>query len=157
MDPFRGECGHAICRGCLALLHRADCPLCRAPLVEPATLQEIAEGRSYSYRVPAHYEDGHSLPLPLPTTTTSNGGGLCGGSSVASHQSMPTAATIGGNVESAEVGCGVNVEPPRGTRPGMTLCVVWRLQRDVALAEAVAQHHNMMMRHEQHGHQNYAS
>jgi hypothetical protein len=42
--------------------------------------------------------------------------------------------------EEVTIGCGVNVEPPKGTRPGMTLCVVWRLARDAALGEAVDRH-----------------
>ena len=42
--PYRGECGHTICGGCLERLPRTDCPFCRAPLAEPATLGEIAEG-----------------------------------------------------------------------------------------------------------------
>jgi hypothetical protein len=42
--PYRGECGHTICGGCLERLPRTDCPFCRAPLAEPATLEEIAGG-----------------------------------------------------------------------------------------------------------------
>ena len=44
VDPWRGDCGQALCRGCVA----------RLPLAQTATMREIAQGRIVSYKVALH-------------------------------------------------------------------------------------------------------
>ena len=117
--PYRGQCSHMICGGCLERLPRTDCPFCRAPLAEPATLEEIAGGLALSIAVPATFNTGDLVATPLPAIGAA-------------------AKPLGGGVTCAPHNAGfVWVAPPKGTKAGMTLCVALRVKHDHDLARRV--------------------
>jgi hypothetical protein len=148
-DPWRGDCGHALCRSCLSLLRGSPprCPICRAPLAEVASLAEVAEQLCSPPRRAAGAGGGgggggmqQAAPSPPPqagrvqayTVPQSWGGGAvrCHRSGCSGLMSRHTAAAEGSGsgaeaaaaaAEDMSGGVAVNIEPPPGTRPGMTL------------------------------------
>ena len=124
--PYRGECGHTICGGCLERLPRTDCPFCRAPLAEPATLPEIAGGLAHNIPVPHTFNVGDLVATPLPSIALSQ-----------PAKGVTTGAKTGGVKFAAHNAGFVWVAPPTGTKAGMTLCVALRVKYDDALARRV--------------------